>query len=291
MQRAMVISMLLHFAVAALVYVGVPHLFEDLPIQEAVTTATFVPIAEARNLPEVLPVAEAPEPEPSEALPPQVKDTPPPPPPVLEVAEPEPPPPPLPDPKPEPEVAEPAPAPARAPIEVTTLPAEIQRPRPKPMPPARLDFESALQSLEKMEPVPRMPEPETETTSAAADPIDQFLAEADTPHRLDTPLSQTLVDTIRSQIQRNWLVPAGARDVHEMRVTLRLQLRRDGTVERVEVDERDRMRMQSDPFYRTMAESAVRAVRKAEQFQYLPPKKYQQWRDIKLTFDIREMFG
>jgi outer membrane biosynthesis protein TonB len=272
MQRAMVISMLLHFAVAALVYVGVPHLFEDLPIQEAVTTATFVPIAEARNLPEVLPVAEAPEPEPSEALPPQVKDTPPPPPPVLEVAEPEPP-------------------PARAPIEVTTLPAEIQRPRPKPMPPARLDFESALQSLEKMEPVPRMPEPETETTSAAADPIDQFLAEADTPHRLDTPLSQTLVDTIRSQIQRNWLVPAGARDVHEMRVTLRLQLRRDGTVERVEVDERDRMRMQSDPFYRTMAESAVRAVRKAEQFQYLPPKKYQQWRDIKLTFDIREMFG
>ena len=274
MQRAMVISMLLHLAVITLVYVGVPHLFEDSPLQEAVTTATFVPIAEARNLPNALPVAEAPEPEPSEAPPPQVEDAPPPPPPVLEVAEPEPP-----------------PAPAPAPIEVTTLPAEIQRPRPKPMPPVRLDFESALQSLEKMEPVPRVPEPETETMSAAADPIDQLLAEVDTPHRLDTPLSQTEVDAIRSQIQRNWNVPAGARDAHEMRVTLRLQLRRDGTVERVEVDERDRMRMQSDPFYRTMAESAVRAVRKTEQIQYLSPKKYEQWRDIKLTFDPREMYG
>ncbi len=291
MQRAMVISMLLHLAVITLVYVGVPHLFEDSPLQEAVTTVTFVPIAEARNLPKALPVAEAPEPEPSEAPPPQVEDAPPPPPPVLEVAEPEPPPPPLPDPKPEPEVAEPEPAPAPAPIEVTTLPAEIQRPRPKPMPPVRLDFESALQSLEKMEPVPRAPEPETETTPAAADPIDQLLAEAATPHRLDTPLSQTEVDAIRSQIQRNWNVPAGARDAHEMRVTLRLQLRRDGTVERVEVDERDRMRMQSDPFYRTMAESAVRAVRKTEQIQYLSPKKYEQWRDIKLTFDPREMYG
>ena len=51
------------------------------------------------------------------------------------------------------------------------------------------------------------------------------------------------------------------------------------------------MRMQSDPFYRTMAESAVRAVRKTEQIQYLSPKKYEQWRDIKLTFDPREMYG
>ena len=270
MQRAMVISVLLRLAVITLVYVGAPHLFENSPLQEAVTTATFVPIAEARNLPNALPVAEAREPEPSEAPPPQVEDTPPPPP---------------------PEVAEPEPPPAPAPVEVTALPAEIQRPRPKPMPPARLDFESALQSLEKMEPAPRVPEPETETTSAAADPIDQLLAEADTPYRLDTPLSQTEVDAIRSQIQRNWNVPAGARDAHEMRVTLRLRLRRDGTIEHVEVDERDRVRMQSDPFYRTMAESAERAVRKTEQIQYLSPEKYEQWRDIKLTFDPREMYG
>ncbi len=304
MLRALGKSILLHLVVITLVYVGVPHLFEAPPPQETVTTATFVPIAEARNLPDVMPAVEEPEPEPepSEAPPPpQVEDVPPPPPPEPEpvpepeIAEPEPAPPPLPEPEPEPEVVEPEPEPEPepAPVAVAALPQEIQRPRDKPTPPPRLDFDAALQSLEEMEPAPRQPEPEpvADAQPAAVDPIDQLLAEADAPYRSDIPLSQTEIDAIRSQIQRNWSVPAGARDAHEMRVTLRLQLRRDGTVERVEVDESDRARMQTDPFYRTMAESAVRAVRKTGQIQYLSPDKYERWRDIKLTFDPREMYG
>jgi outer membrane biosynthesis protein TonB len=291
MLRALGKSMLLHLVVIALAYVGVPHLFEAPPPQETVTTATFVPIAEARNLPDVMPALDEPEPEPepSEAPPPpRVEDTPPPPPPPEpepEVAEPPP------EPEPEPEVAEPLPEPVPEPVEVAALPQDIQRPRDKPTPPPRLDFESALQSLEEMEPAPRQPDPEPEAVPEAADPIEQLLAEADTPYRFDIPLSQTEIDTIRSQIQRNWSVPAGARDAHEMRVTLRLQLGRDGSVERVEVDESDRARMLTDPFYRSMAESAVRAVRKTGQIQYLSPEKYEQWRDIKLTFDPREMYG
>lgn len=300
MLRALGNSIVLHFVVITAVYVGVPHLFEAPPLQETVTTATFVPIAEARNLPDIMPVVDEPEPEPepSEAPPPpRVEDTPPPPPPPApepEIAEPEPivepepvaavePPPPLPEPMPE--VAEPEP------VEVAALPQEIQRPRDKPRPPPRLDFDAALQSLEEMEPAPRQPEPETEAPPEAVDPIEQLLAEADSPYRSDIPLSQTEIDTIRSQIQRNWNVPAGARDAHEMRVTLRLQLRRDGTVERVDVDENDRARMRTDPFYRSMAESAVRAVRKTERIQYLSPEKYEQWRDIRLTFDPKEMYG
>jgi len=192
-----------------------------------------------------------------------------------------------------PEVAEPEPEPEPVPepVEVAALPMEIQRPRDKPTPPPRLDFDAALQSLEEMEPAPRQPEPEPEAQPAAIDPIDQLLAEAETTYRSDIPLSQTEIDAIRSQIQRNWNVPAGARDAHEMRVTLRLQLRRDGTVERVDVDESDRARMRTDTFYRSMAESAVRAVRKTGQIQYLSPEKYEQWRDIKLTFDPKEMYG
>ena len=44
----------------------------------------------------------------------------------------------------------------------------------------------------------------------------------------------------------------------------------------------------SDPFYRTAAESARRAVRVCEPLP-VPPKKYDIWRDIYLTFDPSRM--
>ena len=154
-----------------------------------------------------------------------------------------------------------------------------------------LDFEAALQSLDDLEPAPPTPEAETAAVAEVPDLIEALLAEAPTPYRFDIPLSQTEVDAIRSQIQRHWNVPAGALGAHEMKVTLHLRLGRDGTVERVEVVEADRRRMLTDGFFRTMAESAVRAVHKTGQIKYLSPEKYEQWRDIKVTFDPKEMYG
>jgi outer membrane biosynthesis protein TonB len=267
----------LHGLALLLAYVGVPQLLAEVPPAESVMVVDLVPIAEVRNLPSTTlppkperapaPPPEPPappEPEPEQAALPEPEPVAPPEPEPAQLVAPEP----VPDPEPEPQ-----------PVEVARLPAEITRPRKKPKPPSPLDFEKALRSLEDLEPAP----------AAALDPIEQVLAEVETPYRLDAPLSMTEIDSIKAQIQRNWNVPAGARDAQTMTVTLRLRLGPDGTVEHVEVVEA--ARMQADPFFRTMAESAVRAVLKTGRIMYLSPEKYSRWRDLKLTFNPEDMFG
>ena len=99
----------------------------------------------------------------------------------------------------------------------------------------------------------------------------------------------TELDSIRYQIQKNWNLPAGARGAHNMKVTLHILLGRDGTV--IDVEVTDLVQTQTDPFFRAMAESAVRAVLKTGKILYLSPDKYHLWRDMKLNFDPSDMFG
>ncbi len=53
----------------------------------------------------------------------------------------------------------------------------------------------------------------------------------------------------------------------------------------------DQSQMTTDPFYRAMAESTVRAVLKTGRIKNLSPDKYHLWRDMKINFDPKEMFG
>jgi len=46
-----------------------------------------------------------------------------------------------------------------------------------------------------------------------------------------------------------------------------------------------------DDFFRTAAESAVRAVRLCTPLKNLPTTKYDRWQEITLTFNPREMLG
>jgi hypothetical protein len=49
--------------------------------------------------------------------------------------------------------------------------------------------------------------------------------------------------------------------------------------------------MKSDPFFRSAAESALRAVLNPRCNPLrLPPEKYEQWQTMTLNFDPREMF-
>ena len=303
MLRAAMRSGLLHIAVIVAAYVGLPHLLEEAPTAENVIVVDMVQVAEQRNLPNRMIEPEPqpePEPEPVKQEAPKVEPPPPPPPEAAEAPPPVPAPEPAaaPPPPPEPEIAAPAPAPEPTPepepeplaAEAAPLPAEIDRPIRKPEPPSPLDFEQALKSLEAAAPEPPQPRREPEPAPpAAADPIETLLAAADTPFRRDAPLSMTEIDNIREQIRRNWNVPAGARDAQITEVTLRIQLAQDGTVRRVEVVDQERMRR--DPFFRTMAESAVRAVNKTGRIVNLSPDKYHLWRDMVVTFDPKEMFG
>jgi colicin import membrane protein len=47
----------------------------------------------------------------------------------------------------------------------------------------------------------------------------------------------------------------------------------------------------SQPVFQVASESALRAIRKCAPFSFLPPAKYEAWRDVEVNFDPREMFG
>jgi len=103
------------------------------------------------------------------------------------------------------------------------------------------------------------------------------------------PLSTSELAAIRQQFERCWNPPAGARDARNLVVRVRVWLRPDGSLQRepsvVNSGE------SGDQFWRVAAESAVRAVRRCEPVQGLDPEKYEQWRDIELTFNPRDMLG
>ncbi|MBM3518442.1 MAG: TonB C-terminal domain-containing protein [Alphaproteobacteria bacterium] len=105
---------------------------------------------------------------------------------------------------------------------------------------------------------------------------------------LSARLAMTELDALRAQIERCWSVPAGAREAQDMAVVVRIYLKPDGRLSRdPQVLQSARM---SDPFFRTMAESALRAVRKCEPLRVLSGN-YEMWREIDLTFNPKDMLG
>lgn len=293
MRRGVTFSSILHLAVLLLVYFGMPSLFSgDEPIDRPIPVTVY-PVREET----VLPPPEPQKPDPlAESEPePEPEKEPVPIPPAPDVAHEAPPPPPEPTPakpKPAPRVVEAvAPPPPSIPEPSDVLPP----PPPKPT------------HLAKVKPTPT-PQPIPEKKPASPDPLASLLRsvmeraqhaikleqkqaqarpaepppETSTMSRIsDEPLSSSVSDAIRRQVEDNWNVPAGAADAADLTVEIRIYLRSDGEVSRAVIVDQSRL---SDAFYRTMAESARRAVLQASPLRDLPPEKYEQWREITFTF-------
>lgn len=99
----------------------------------------------------------------------------------------------------------------------------------------------------------------------------------------EIPMTSGDEDGIRSQIEGNWNLgsAAGAPNLEEIVVELRIELQPDGTVTRVTL-----LNNQADPYFRSISESAIRAVRQSSPLR-LPPGKY--WPTIKLRFRPSEV--
>ncbi len=102
------------------------------------------------------------------------------------------------------------------------------------------------------------------------------------------PLAMSEIDAIRQQFMKCWSVPAGAKNAHDLAVTLQVRLLSDGSVQTVELAE-DRARYYTDTFFRAAADSAMRAVNRCSPLQNLPTGKYDTWKFLELTFDPRDM--
>ncbi|NKB56892.1 MAG: hypothetical protein GKS00_11205 [Alphaproteobacteria bacterium] len=122
--------------------------------------------------------------------------------------------------------------------------------------------------------------------------VANILKNAKSTPRLRQPrsgLSASELDAIRQHIEPCWNLPAGARDAESMVVEIRATLNPDGRVRTAVIV--DKARANNDRFYRSMAESALRAMLNPRcQPLPLPLHKYSEWRDMVIFFDPQEMF-
>lgn len=306
MFRNVAFSIVFHVALVVAAYVGLPSFNDFEDVQDVPISVEIVTVSDDTNLPTK---PKEPEP-PKEEVKAEPKPTPKPPAPppapkgsVEAPPEPEPLPEPEeekvavivnPDPKPKKEAKpKPKPEPKEEPKKV-----EAKKRAPTPIPPRKPkppdQFASVLKTLEELKTAPRE---ETPKEQKKAEPKRDFASmmenalESD-KSRMDIGPELTISekDLVRRQIQRCWNLPAGAKNAHEMIISIRMAMNPDGTVQQARI--LDDARMSTDPFYRTMAESALRAALnpRCQPFK-LPPEKYQRWKDMKLTFDPREMLG
>jgi hypothetical protein len=354
MGRSWLLSSLLHTALAAVLWFGLPSWGRSLPAMESAITVELVselPEDPRPPAPEI--AAIAPEPEREAARPDPTPPAPRPPP--EPVAEPEPE---VPAPEPEPEVAEPAPEPEP---EVVAEPEPAPEPEPVPQPEPEVvaepepapevaepepEQQAALEPEPSPEPAPARPQPPrslpkpqtkpspppTPTPAETKPEPPQEVARAEPPAPPEPPrseppkedefaallrsveemprqvqgevrqqgsgrsadavgrarteigeaqLSNGEIDALMRQIGGCWTLPAGIEGIEDMVVRLRIQVRPDRNVQIVTIE--DQARLNRDPTFRAVAESARRAVDRCSPLN-LPPDKYALWRDIVMNF-------
>jgi outer membrane biosynthesis protein TonB len=292
MQRqSAIFSALFHLAIIAIAFFGLPQFRRPLPAMLQPIAIEVVNIADVTNPPKGQ--KDAPEDKKAEADKPETRKTPAPaeepkPKPVEKVPEkpkepeepkvaavpkiPEKPPEKKEEPKPEPKATvEPA------------QPRVKAKPKPKPEPqPKPVDMASVLKNVAKLKKDAPVANNEQE-----AKPEPRGAPNSNS----NKPLTISELDAIRRQIERCWNVPAGAKDAQDMIVEVHVEMNPDRTVREFKVV--NSARMNSDQYFRTMAESAVRAILRCGRDSplQLPPDKYDTWRSFTLSFNPRDMLG
>ena len=286
MRDAFVYSVLSHAVIMVIGYFGLPYIQREAVLTDTPIMVEIVNVSELTN---------APPPKPEKKPPPKAEKKPPPPP------------------KKPPQTA--APPPAKDP-EVAALPAEPKpkaKPKPKPEPepkpkpirklakakPRRKPkppdaFTSVLRTVEKLKNRPPPKENKKEDKKPEKkETFEQQMAQAlmsrTARHDPLRSLAISEIDLVRQQIRECWSLPAGAKEAENLSIEIKMAMNPDGTVRQARI--LDQNRLQSDPFFRAAAESALRAVLNPHCNPLkLPPEKYQQWQNMILIFDPRDMF-
>ena len=293
MRDALVYSVLFHAVIMVIGYFGLPYIQREAVMTDTPIMVEIVNVSELTNAPPPKPKPEKkPEPKAEKKPPPPPKKppktaAPPPPPPAKDPevaalpAEPKPKAKPKPKPKPE---AKPKPKPIRK--------LAKAKPRHKPKPPDA--FTSVLKTVEKLKARAAPKEKKKEDKKPEKkETFEQQMAQAlmsrTARHDPLRSLAISEIDLVRQQIRECWSLPAGAKEAEDLSIEIRMAMNPDGTVRQARI--LDQNRLQSDPFFRAAAESALRAVLNPHCNPLkLPPEKYQQWQNMILIFDPRDMF-
>lgn len=184
----------------------------------------------------------------------------------------------VPKPRAKPEPPRTAAAPPPTPLPQPPQPA----PERQPPPPQEDAFAALLKSVEQIE-------RRTQAESAQEGQVRSAGSDGQARSLLgEARLSASEVDALRRQIAGCWTLPAGIEGIADMVVQLRIQVRPDRSVQRVTIQ--DQGRLERDLTFRTVAESARRAVDRCSPLS-LPPDKYGVWRDIVMNFHPEDAIG
>ncbi|HEV8678793.1 MAG TPA: hypothetical protein VGQ90_05410, partial [Stellaceae bacterium] len=201
--------------------------------------------------------------------------------PVTAQAPPPPPPPPEPKPKPESRQAHQAPRPEPKKTDAAAFNKMINELEHKKAEPAQ--FDALLKNLtrdqaaqaEEAPPAPRR-------MAAAAPPSSQPKAP------LGSQLTASQIDLIREKLRPCFNPPFGAKEKPDLVADIRVVMNRDGTVQQAKIV--DHGHYASDPIYRAIADSGIRALRNPQCSPLpFPPESYSVWQSFIFGFSTRDM--
>lgn len=304
MRTSVLYSSALHVVVIAAGYYVMPALSRPPPLVETPIVVEIVQVADETNAPvekkvaKKKPQAKPPPPPKVKPPPPKAKAPPPPkaeapPPPEVAALPPEPLPKPKVKPKPKPE-AKPKPKPKPVAKPKPKPPHRLAKVKPKRKPKPPDPFASVLKTVEELKAAPKTALKKDEKKEKKKESFETMMAKAlvrNAPRQNPLmPVTISEIDLLRRQIGRCWNLPAGAKDAEDLIIEIRVAMNSDGTVNSARVV--DQVRMTADPFFRSAAESALRAVlnKRCQPFK-LSPEKYDLWKHMILSFNPKEMFG
>jgi len=269
---------------------GLPSLLKnEPPIEPAAITVELLPITSITNVkPKEGTLAEPKKPDEPEKPKEQKKPAPP-----VKTAE-STPPPPKPEQKPEPQKPEPKPEPKKPEPVVVEKKPEEKKPEPKKEEKPKEDIkkkakeedlDAILKAVKDTAQKEKKPEKTKDSKEKPSDSSKAISNQFD-PNQA---MSMSEKDAIMSQLAKCWTPPAGAKDAQNLVVVINADFSVDGGYVKAEIAAESRSRYNSDSFYRSAAESALRAIRQCSPLKNLPPEKYDTWKSMELHFDPREM--
>jgi hypothetical protein len=199
----------------------------------------------------------------------------------------------------------PQPKPDSKPVPKAPVPSSKPQPKPKPK--------------TEPKPEPKKPQPQKETATQRSNALKSLMQEIDNSRDIDigektqsamikegtqvrnmgieggsskgsyfSDLTISETDAIASLLRQNWNLDPGAIGIDGMVVEIRVFLARDGSIQKIEFV--DTGRFNSDASYRSVAESAQRAVIATQQafkevFGVKYADRYDTWSTLRLYFD------
>ena len=112
----------------------------------------------------------------------------------------------------------------------------------------------------------------------------------DSKPSLNKRLTLSEEDAIRAQFMHCWTPPIGMPNDDTMIVTIKILLNTDGSLQKPpEVIQHQRMNRPGENYFKALAESALRAVRKCDPIIVPEVDRYDSWKTLQLNFDPREI--